>query len=68
MPEGARRYDVFDYAVHNKTGFSGLENDVPDCYVNSLLQVCVLWGVCIVGCVYCGVCARVMCWVRTKGV
>ncbi|CAL8467279.1 g6816 [Coccomyxa elongata] len=49
LPEGYRyltlrqvhssRFDDFDYALHNPTRFAGLENEIANCYANSLLQV-----------------------------
>ena len=33
------RFDDFDYALHNPTRFAGLENEIANCYANSLLQV-----------------------------
>lgn len=33
------RYEEFDFSRYNKTRFSGLENGLANCYVNSLLQV-----------------------------
>jgi PAB-dependent poly(A)-specific ribonuclease subunit 2 len=33
------RYEEFDFGVYNKTRYAGLENDLPNCYCNALLQV-----------------------------
>ena len=33
------RFDDVDFAKHNRTRFVGLENDIANCYANSLLQV-----------------------------
>jgi hypothetical protein len=38
--EAASRFDDFDFAAHNPTRFAGLENEIANCYANSLLQVC----------------------------
>lgn len=47
------RFDDVDFGKHNHTRFVGLENDIANCYANSLLQVhhvkspdsaaCLLW-------------------------
>jgi len=33
------KFEEFDFSYYNKTPFSGLENDLANCYVNALLQV-----------------------------
>lgn len=33
------RFDDVDFRRHNRTRFVGLENDIANCYANSLLQV-----------------------------
>ena len=33
------RFDDVDFKRHNRTRFVGLENDIANCYCNSLLQV-----------------------------
>eukprot|EP00798_Chlamydomonas_sp_ICE-L_P004951 gene4951-34729_t len=32
-------FEEFDFSFYNRTTFAGLENDLPNCYCNSLLQV-----------------------------
>lgn len=32
-------FEDFDYAVFNHTRFASLENDIANCYANSLIQV-----------------------------
>jgi PAB-dependent poly(A)-specific ribonuclease subunit 2 len=50
--QSSMRFEEFDFTYYNKTRFAGLENDLPNCYCNALLQVCiVLWSV-----VCCGWC------------
>jgi PAB-dependent poly(A)-specific ribonuclease subunit 2 len=39
--QSSLRYEEFDFSYYNKTRFAGLENDLPNCYCNALLQVCV---------------------------
>eukprot|EP00232_Nephroselmis_pyriformis_P020844 CAMPEP_0182864542 /NCGR_PEP_ID=MMETSP0034_2-20130328/7223_1 /TAXON_ID=156128 /ORGANISM="Nephroselmis pyriformis, Strain CCMP717" /LENGTH=596 /DNA_ID=CAMNT_0024996801 /DNA_START=83 /DNA_END=1869 /DNA_ORIENTATION=- len=34
-----QRFEEFDFSYYNKTKFAGLENDLANCYCNSLLQV-----------------------------
>lgn len=33
------RFEEFDFKLHNKTPFSGLENGLANCYMNSLIQI-----------------------------
>lgn len=33
------KFEEFDFSYYNRTRFGGLENDLPNCYCNSLLQV-----------------------------
>ena len=33
------RFEEFDFKSHNKTPFSGLENGIANCYMNSLIQI-----------------------------
>lgn len=40
--QSSLRYEEFDFSYYNKTRFAGLENDLPNCYCNALLQVRVL--------------------------
>jgi PAB-dependent poly(A)-specific ribonuclease subunit 2 len=35
------RFEEFDFSYYNRTPFTGLENDLANCYTNALLQV---WG------------------------
>jgi hypothetical protein len=37
--QSSLRYEEFDFSYYNKTRFAGLENDLPNCYCNALLQV-----------------------------
>lgn len=44
---GVAKFEEFDFSPYNMTKFSGLENGIPSCYCNALLQVQVvsgLWG------------------------
>lgn len=36
------RFEEFDFSFYNRTRLAGLENDLPNCYCNGLLQV---WNV-----------------------
>ena len=36
--EQAARFDDFDFAAHNPTPSAALENEIANCYANSLLQ------------------------------
>jgi PAB-dependent poly(A)-specific ribonuclease subunit 2 len=38
--QSSMRFEEFDFTYYNKTRFAGLENDLPNCYCNALLQVC----------------------------
>jgi PAB-dependent poly(A)-specific ribonuclease subunit 2 len=38
--QSSLRFEEFDFTYYNKTRFAGLENDLPNCYCNALLQVC----------------------------
>ena len=33
------KFEEFDFSYYNRTPFSGLENDLANCYINALLQV-----------------------------
>jgi hypothetical protein len=33
------RFEEFDFSYYNRTPFTGLENDLANCYTNALLQV-----------------------------
>ena len=33
------KFEEFDFSYYNKTRFAGLENGIPNCYCNALLQV-----------------------------
>eukprot|EP00899_Mesostigma_viride_P021198 jgi/Mesvir1/2907/Mv13978-RA.1 len=33
------KFEEFDFSYYNKTRFAGLENDIPLCYCNSLMQI-----------------------------
>jgi hypothetical protein len=37
--QSSLRYEEFDFSYYNRTRFAGLENDLPNCYCNALLQV-----------------------------
>eukprot|EP00775_Hariotina_reticulata_P003366 gene3366-3641_t len=37
--QSSMRFEEFDFTYYNKTRFAGLENDLPNCYCNALLQV-----------------------------
>ena len=53
--EQAARFDDFDFAAHNPTPFAGLENEIANCYANSLLQVdftCISFYVYLLAMVY----------------
>jgi hypothetical protein len=39
MQVHSSRFDEFDFALHNPTRFAGLENEIANCYANSLIQV-----------------------------
>jgi len=32
------RFEEFDFSYYNRTPFTGLENDLANCYTNALLQ------------------------------
>lgn len=36
------RFEEFDFSYYNRTPFTGLENDLANCYTNALLQARVL--------------------------
>ena len=38
LPQGVR-FEEFDFSYYNRTPFTGLENDLANCYTNALLQV-----------------------------
>lgn len=33
------KFEEFDFSYYNRTPFTGLENDLANCYTNALLQV-----------------------------
>lgn len=40
------RFEEFDFSYYNRTPFTGLENDLANCYTNALLQArtcCAVW-------------------------
>lgn len=39
------RFEEFDFSYYNRTSFAGLENGLPNCYCNALLQVMRVLGI-----------------------
>ena len=37
-PGAGLRFEEFDFSYYNRTPFTGLENDLANCYTNALLQ------------------------------
>lgn len=37
------RFEEFDFSYYNRTPFTGLENDLANCYTNALLQASWHW-------------------------
>jgi PAB-dependent poly(A)-specific ribonuclease subunit 2 len=44
--QSSMRFEEFDFTYYNKTRFAGLENDLPNCYCNALLQVSMVQACC----------------------
>ncbi|KAL4859552.1 PAN2-PAN3 deadenylation complex catalytic subunit pan2 [Chlorella vulgaris] len=44
------RFEEFDFSYYNRTPFTGLENDLANCYTNALLQARLLLAACLLFC------------------